>query len=57
MIHRCYKAYYNIIIINIILNKWRNNEMVDFSNKKTQKKIAGIIAGILVFAMVIGLLL
>jgi hypothetical protein len=30
--------------------------MINFSNKKNQRKIAGIIAGILVFAMVVGLL-
>lgn len=30
--------------------------MINFSNKKTQKKIAAIICGILVFAMVVGLL-
>ena len=31
--------------------------MINFSNKKTQRVISGVIAGILVFAMVIGLLL
>lgn len=30
--------------------------MINFSNKKTQRIISGIIAGILVLAMVIGLL-
>lgn len=30
--------------------------MINFSNKKTQKKVAAIICGILVAAMVIGLL-
>lgn len=30
--------------------------MINFNNKKTQRTIAGIIAGILVLAMVVGLL-
>lgn len=30
--------------------------MIDFSNKKKTRLISGIIAGILVFAMVVGLL-
>lgn len=30
--------------------------MINFNNKKTQRKIAGVIAGLLVFAMVVGLL-
>lgn len=30
--------------------------MFDFSNKKNTKKIAAIICGVLVFAMVVGLL-
>jgi hypothetical protein len=30
--------------------------MINFNNKKTQRRIAGIIAGVLVFAMVVGLL-
>ena len=29
--------------------------MIDFSNKKTQKKVATVICVVLVFAMVIGL--
>ena len=31
--------------------------MINFSNKKTQRTIAGVIAGILIVAMVVGLLL
>lgn len=30
--------------------------MINFNNKKTQKKIAAVIAGVLAFSMVIGLL-
>ena len=30
--------------------------MIDFSNKKTQKKVAGIICIVIVVAMVLGLL-
>lgn len=31
-------------------------KMIDFSNKKNTKKVAGIICALLVFAMVVGLL-
>jgi hypothetical protein len=31
-------------------------KMINFNNKKTQRRIAGVIAALLVFAMVVGLL-
>ena len=31
-------------------------KMINFNNKKTQRTIAGVIAGVIAFAMVIGLL-
>ena len=55
--------YSDIIIINKLINFMDNkflsevNNMINFSNKKTQRTIAGVIAGILIVAMVVGLLL
>jgi hypothetical protein len=49
----------NILHHNVHKSKCKNNggrAMINFNNKKTQRKIAGVIAGLLVFAMVVGLL-